>query len=659
LSPAIRLEAKASRKQNPARMKNFVNLAILVGVVLSMVLATVFFGAVSFNYAAPILAIGVVLGLLWTLKLCFTTKVSWVRSPMHWAVAAFVLYALIRYWTSPLEYFARAELFLVGYYAAIYFVVANNLHRRRDLTIVFLALMVLALGQSVYGLWQYVSKSDSVLFAVRPEDYHGRASGTYVCPNHLAGFLEMAFGIILARIILHRPDISGFGAYVGPKLIEGYVAVVVLLAILGTDSRGSWFAIAISLLGFFVWAWSPGQVSKFVLLGLIAFGVLLGVSAFSLPSVRERLEKTFVPPPQEEQEVTLGLRDTTIGLRTYMWSATRRMIADHPFFGTGPGSWEWVHQEYREAPLQGRARYAHNDVLQLASDYGLVGALLVVGALGCFYWHAGKLSSHVNFSDQRAFAVGVAFAVTAMLVHSLIDFNLHIPANALLLVVLMALAISLENGTSHSVRVLLQRRQQLILGGVVLILTCLAGWAGWKLTVPRLLIARADDASAMEQWDEAMALYNRAAKMDPKNPFPALKQAGLFVLQAEQFKDAADSDLVAIRTNFVARAHAEFTRAIQLNPYDIEAYLGQARAHVLAGQDDKALESFERAIAMDPNNAMLRVRLGEFHRWAGRKESAIAAFNQAMELRPWLNEAYTNLVALGVAWKPPEASSDR
>jgi O-antigen ligase len=640
-------------------MKNFVNLAILIGVALSLVLATVFFGAVSFHYAAPILAIGVVLGFLWAFKLFFTTKVSWVRSPMHWPVMAFVFYAFVRYWSTPLEYFARAELYLVGYYALIYFVVANNLHRRRDLTIVFLVLMVLALGQSVYGLWQYVSKSDSVLFAARPEDYHGRASGTYVCPNHLAGFLEMAFGIILARIILHRPDISGFGAYVGPKLVEGYVAIVVLLAILGTDSRGSWFAVAISLLGFFVWAWIPGQVSRFVLLGLIAFGILLGVMAFSLPSVRERLEKTFVSPPQEEQEVTLGLRDTTIGLRTYMWAATRRMIADHPLFGTGPGTWEWVHQRYREPALQGRARFAHNDVLQLASDYGLVGALLVVGALGCFYWHAGKLSSHVNFSDQRAFAVGVAFAVTAMVVHSFIDFNLHIPANALLLVVLMALAISLENGTPHSVRVLLQRRQQLSLGVVVLGLTCLAAWAGWKLTVPRLLIAEADDASAMEEWDRAMDLYSRAAKTDPKNPFPALKQAGLFVLQAEQFKDATDPEQVAIRTNFIARAHAEFARALQLNPYDIEAYLGQARAHALAGNDDKALESFERAIEMDPKNAMLRVRLGEFHRWAGRKDSAIAAFNQAMELRPWLTEAYTNLVALGVSWKPPEETPER
>src|SRR6185503_14595449 len=131
------------------------------------------------------------------------------------------------------------------------------------------------------------------------------------------------------------------------------VAVVVLLGILASDSRASWLAIALSVLAFFIWAWIPGAVSRYVLVGLIILGVLLSVLAFSLPSVRDRLQKSF-KSPKEEQELTVGLSDTSIGLRTYMWSATRRMITEHPVFGTGPGTWEWVHQLYREPILQGR-----------------------------------------------------------------------------------------------------------------------------------------------------------------------------------------------------------------------------------------------------------------------------------------------------------------
>ena len=89
-------------------MKHLLNGTLLAGAVGCLFLATIPFGAITAEYAAPLYAVAAVLGLLWAAKLLLWKQVSWLRSPMHWAVAAFALYATAQAPTTEIPPSSRA-----------------------------------------------------------------------------------------------------------------------------------------------------------------------------------------------------------------------------------------------------------------------------------------------------------------------------------------------------------------------------------------------------------------------------------------------------------------------------------------------------------------------------------------------------------------------
>ena len=89
-------------------------------------------------------------------------------------------------------------------------------------------LIVLALAESAYGMWQFATKAHSVLYLFRPAQYYQRAGGTYICPNHLAGFLEIVLGLLLARMVMHRSSKESVQQTVLQKVFIIYGALMAL-----------------------------------------------------------------------------------------------------------------------------------------------------------------------------------------------------------------------------------------------------------------------------------------------------------------------------------------------------------------------------------------------------------------------------------------------
>src|SRR4051812_28831586 len=112
-------------------MKKFLGGAMVLTMALCFLAAILPLAAHPFQFAAGLYGGAFLLALLWATKL-FSGKAYWNHSPVHYPVIAFFLYALYRYFTSPVEYDSRMELFEVGLLTFFYFAIASNFHHSRD-----------------------------------------------------------------------------------------------------------------------------------------------------------------------------------------------------------------------------------------------------------------------------------------------------------------------------------------------------------------------------------------------------------------------------------------------------------------------------------------------------------------------------------------------
>src|SRR5713101_1886480 len=297
-------------------MRKLVAGAMIGFMVLCPVAATVAYGAVSPELAAPAYGMAILLALLWAAKLFFARVVSWKRSPMHWPVLGFAVYAIIRYFTAPLEYEARLELFQVGLCTLVYFLTACNFYRQRDRTLLLAVLMALALGEAVYGLWQFATRSEYVLFWHRPTQYQHRAGGTFVCPNHLAGFLEITLAMLLARLVIHKVSKGTVQTSALQKVLIAYIGLMTLAGIIFTLSRAGWLATLVGLLVFLLWGdWRLRVMWPRILAVVAGLGVL-AIVAFNVAPVRDYITYSL---SFDQADAPTGVRDVSLGGRTVIW----------------------------------------------------------------------------------------------------------------------------------------------------------------------------------------------------------------------------------------------------------------------------------------------------------------------------------------------------
>ena len=593
----------------------------LLGICLSA--GPILFGAAELFDAVYVYGIASLLALIWAGKLFFARTVFWKPSPMHWPVLGFLVYTSIQYFLSPYEYLSRLELFHVSLYGLVYFIAANNINRGRERTIVLSILLVLGTLEAMYGIWQGYTESEAVLQVTRPSGVTHRASGTYLSPNHLAGLLEMIIGFAIARLALYRlPERDSIEAQVLQKVMLAYAVVVMLVGILFTLSRAGWVSTIAGLLVFLVWGGlRSGSVWQRVAAGV---GVLcvLGLLMMTFPRTKYYVQLTLSP------DSSFVVKDASLNSRTILWSPTWKIFKDYPIFGTGAGTWQWVHQKYRDPKMQFDADYAHNDILQMASDYGLVGLLLAGATIGIFFWQAKRFTVEGATSEQRCFAVGAVLAVSILLVHSWFDFNLHIPANGLLFCAILGLLAGMEVPDGPFVPRPMNGVARYLLGCALV--AVVGAWVYFVVPSARAVYyTQLGNAVKKElRWNEAIGYFNTAIELDPKYIRPRTKLAEIYVTLA-RFRG---EDKKAERVQFLDEAIRLYETALALNRSRGDVMAKLAGAHELAGDFDKARHCYERAIQLDPNNAMIHTQFGVFLRRRGEDKQAMHSFEIAQKL---------------------------
>ena len=546
-------------------------------------------GGTHAEFFAVMAGLGLTALLLWLVRLWVAPEPTLLWPPMAWAVVAFLLYAVLRYHSALVEYTARGELLRVALYAVVFFVVLNNLNRHASANWVVGTMLAVAAFAAMYGVYQALTKSTLVWNYVRWEGYVGRGSGTYICPNHLAGWLELTLPLGLAYLLAGR--LSHLA-----RILVGYAVLVILAGLAATESRGAWMATALALLGFFaVLLGQRGQRIPALLLMLL----LVGAAAWFVVQAGASSDRV-------QQLVNM---DSTADARMHIWPAAVKIWQANFWWGAGPAHFDHLFRIYRDPQVQARPERAHNDYLNTLADWGVVGAALVAVALVLVFWSVGRIWPHVQRegddlrsrqSNRMAFVLGATTGLVALLLHGVTDFNFHIPANALAAVALMALVTAHWRFATADYRVPLGFAGR---GAVTVLGLVGAAWLGQQATlrgIERGLLVQSDDVRGTRA--SQLALLRQAHALEPMNPQTCFGIGE--VLRTEAWERQPGYQETA------EEAMTWFERAWQLNPYDGYARLRYGMCLDLLGERRQATRYFLRALELDPNGAFTLTHVG-------------------------------------------------
>ena len=133
--------------------------------------------------------------------------------------------------------------------------------------------------------------------------------------------------------------------------------------------------------------------------------------------------------------------ETSLHSRMIVWGGVMKMIGEYPMLGIGPGTFTFIFTQYQPPGLKSHYTMVHNDYLHFTSEVGLPLIAIVVWMIIALYKKGfRKLKNPSRL--VRGITLGSMSGITAILVHSISDFNLHIPANAMLFTVLAALVVA-------------------------------------------------------------------------------------------------------------------------------------------------------------------------------------------------------------------------
>lgn len=599
-------------------------IALVGGIVVFGPLATGAVRPIDFLVIQALTALALT---LWILRFWLNKNHRLLFPPVCWAMLAFVGLAWFRYQGADLEYVARQEFLKILVYAALFLLVVNNLHKQETTQLVSLLLLAVATLLSLYAVYQWVGHSEYVWHFRKPAQYMGRGSGSYICPNHLAGFLELVAPLGIAFLFAGRYNYTF-------KVFLGYGCIVILAGIAVTMSRGGWLAIGAALALFFLLLLRKRQYRIPALAALL----LLVATATIVYQKSDKLQTRL-------QKMREGGSAAFIGTRPAIWKAAWKMWRDNKIWGVGPGHFDYRFPKYRPQEIQARPGRVHNDYLNLLVDWGIIGAslagiggLLLVGGLIQTQKYVNRASKDIGAnrnSNRSAFLLGSLCSALALSVHSFFDFNLHVPANAAVAVVILALAASHLRFTSARYwindRPGLKTVYTVPLAAIVVFLIV----NGFQSAREQWHLLRAEAAETRREQIERM---KQAAQIEPRN-FGTLHNIG------ESLKRLGFHSAENAEENLEASI-LWFQKSSKIHPQFAFNYIGIGMALDRLNRIDEATPYYEEAVRLDPNQHEVLNYMGWHQVNRGDYPAARKYFERSLEIKWWDNHLPLNYLNL-------------
>jgi len=442
--------------------------------------------------------------------------------------------------------------------------------------------------------------------------YSHRASGTYISPNHLGGLLEMLIPMGLALTVVSRlkPLL---------KVVLGYSVLVMIAGVAVTVSRGTWLSTSAGLAIFFG---SLFLHEKFRLPTFIFLFVMLMSAGFFLP-------RTHIFQMRMRQLFSNGKLDTD--MRVDLWRPAIKVWREDPWWGAGPAHFDYRFRKYRPDNVQAQPERAHNDYLNVLTDWGIAGSAIIFTGLGLVFlglvrsWRFVRgIPNDLQQKNSNKFALvlGYSAGLAAVLCHSTVDFNMHIPANTMIAVLYIASLSSNLRFATERYWVSLGPALKMTASGIISILMVYLVWQTGHLAHEKYWLARASVVRSRFSYSPAeVALLEKAFAVEPKNFQTALAIGEAYLVQSKEGGENYQE--------LAGKAMDYFKKGMRLNPWEAKNYLWYGRSLDWVNRSSESSPYFDQAEQLDPNGHFTVAYIGLHYVETGDFAAA----------RPWLERS--------------------
>ena len=445
------MQAQIKKPAPPAvrRRHTLASRLAFVTICTAIVATTLAYGTVH-NWALALFTFSaLVLVLLWAVDAVVLRSVLVPVNPLQWPLVGMVLLGLFQLLPlrthdpaglalSPVRslsldpYATRLAIIQVGALLIYFAATSVFVDSPRRLRALIRTITIFGFLLAIFGLTQSFTSAPDRVYWYR-QLAQSTAFGPFINRHHFASFMLMTVAIPFALLIS-----GAVKSYKRP--LYAFAAVVMAMALVATNSRGATIALGAQIFVLLVTAsfgWSKKQeqsrtkrIRAAALRGVLAVAVVIVVIGGALLLIGPEVFTRFLGTPIAE--------DPTTG-RAHFWRVTLEVIKAYPFTGSGLGSFASIYTRYDTRNGLYRLEQAHNDYLQTLSDAGIIGAILGLAFIFILFRRGfARRETHDRF--RRAVTTGALAGCFAALVHSFFDFPLHTTANALLFIILAAIA---------------------------------------------------------------------------------------------------------------------------------------------------------------------------------------------------------------------------
>ena len=485
---------------------------------------------------------------------------------------------------SPYYYPVRMSIIRWTVYGLFFIGFTQVLNSQKRIELAIFLILLTGCFEALYGLIQAYSGSGYVWWFKKP--FHRDVSGTYINRDHFAGLIEVCLILAAAYAVAlsskRRKKMtktvlkSGLRAKAS-KILAGeqrfnkrtlilVFGVVIGIGLVFSASRGGLIAASGAMLcTSLLFIFRKNHRKK----GFLILFLFLIIAAYAVHIGAEYTVERFKN------------LDHSFEVRDRFARKTMDIFEDYMITGIGVGNFRYAYPKYQAAEDKNLwIRHAHNDWAQFLAEAGIAGFCLLLAGMSYYLYRTMKLWRKRR--DPFAICLGVAplGAMVAMAIHSYVDFNLHIPANFLMLAAVTAIGYSsLHLQRRHGREKLLYRHHIMSFkykGAVVsLLVLVLIGWAGfWTV---RHFAAEA----------YCNTVYNRTLNRDMNPPLEEIRKAIAWDRWNAVYWNKLTLELIRVRNSETKKGNEDnedrtkkqmeiiraSEEAVRLNPFEAEYHI--------------------------------------------------------------------------------------